>query len=68
MVRACGEKGGDIDLGKDSACCGTGVAATGRPKKTWRRNMQEGLESLNLLEEQAQNRDQWKRVINRLTS
>ena len=38
-----------------------------RPKKTWRRNMQE-LASLNLQEEQAQNRDQWKRVINRLTS
>ena len=46
------------------------VMAPGRrpPKKTWRRNMQEDLGSLNLQEEQAQNRDQWKRVINRLTS
>ena len=39
----------------------------GRPKKAWRRNMQEELSSLNLQEEQAQNRDQWKRVINCLT-
>ena len=28
VVRACGEEGGDGDLGKDSACCGTGAAAT----------------------------------------
>ena len=28
VVRACGEKGGYSDLGKNSACCGTGVAAT----------------------------------------
>ena len=29
-VRGCaeGEKGGDGDLGKDSACCGAGAAAT----------------------------------------
>ena len=40
----------------------------GRSKETWRRSMQEELESLNLQEEQAQNRDQWKCVINRLTS
>ena len=40
----------------------------GRPKKTWRRSMQEELASLNLQEEQAQNRDQWKHVINRLKS
>ena len=39
----------------------------GRPKKTWRKNKQE-LASLNLQEEQAQNRDQWKRVINHLSS
>ena len=39
-----------------------------RPKMTWRRNMQEELASLNLQEEQARNRDQWKRVINCLTS
>ena len=40
----------------------------GRLKKTWRRNMQEELASLNLQEEEAQNRDQWKHGINRLTS
>ena len=28
LVRACGEKGGVGDLGKDSACGGAGVAAT----------------------------------------
>ena len=28
VVRACGEKGGDRDLGKDSACCGAGAVAT----------------------------------------
>ena len=28
VVRACGEKGGDLDLGKDSACCDSGAAAT----------------------------------------
>ena len=44
------------------------VVAPRRPKKIWRRNMQEELASLNLQEEQAQNRDQWKRLINRLTS
>ena len=33
-----------------------------------KKNLQEELASLKLQEEQAQNRDQWKRVINRLTS
>ena len=28
VVRACGEKGRDGDLWKDSACCGAGLAAT----------------------------------------
>ena len=28
VVRACGEKRGDGDLGKDSACCGAWAAAT----------------------------------------
>ena len=55
-------------LGRTQHVVAPGGRPPGRPKKTWRRNMQEELASLNLQEEQAQNRDQWKRVINRLTS
>ena len=54
-------------LGKTQHAVAPGRRPPGRPKKTWRRNMQEELGSLNLQEEQAQNRDQWKRVINSLT-
>ena len=54
-------------LGKTQHVVASGWRPTGRPKKTWRRNMQETA-SLNLQEEQAQNRDQWKSVINCLTS
>ena len=55
-------------LGKTQHVVAPGRQPPGRPKKTWRRSMQEELASLNLQEEQAQNRDQWNRVINRLTS
>ena len=55
-------------LGKTQRVVAPGRRPPGRPKKTFRRNMQEDLGSLNLQEEQAQNRDQWKRVINSLTS
>ena len=55
-------------LGKTQHVVAPGWWSPGRPKKTWRRNMQEELASLNLQEEQTQNRDQWKHVINRLTS
>ena len=55
-------------LGKTQHVVAPGRRPPGKPKKTWRRNMQEELASLNLQEEEAQNRDQWKRVINRLTS
>ena len=55
-------------LGKTQHVVELGRRPPGRPKKTWRRNMQDKLASLNLHKEQAQNRDQWKRVINRLTS
>ena len=55
-------------LGKTQHVVASGQRPPLRPKKAWRRNMQEELASLNLQEEQAQNRDQWKRVINRLTS
>ena len=53
-------------LGKTQCVVAPGQWPPGRPKKTWRKNMQE-LEGVNLQEEQAQNRDQWKHVINRLT-
>ena len=55
-------------LGKTQHVVAPGRRPPGRPKKAWRRNMQEELASLNLQEEQAQTRDQWKCVINRLTS
>ena len=55
-------------LGKTQHVVAPGRRPPGRPKKTWRRNMQEELASLNLQEEQEQNSDHWKRVINRLTS
>ena len=55
-------------LGKTQHVVAPGQWPPGRPKKTWRRNMQEDLVSLNLQEQQAQNRDQWMRVINSLTS
>ena len=51
-------------LGKTQHVVAPGRWPPGRPKKTWRRSMQEELASLNLEEEQVQNRDQWKRVIN----
>ena len=55
-------------LGKTQHVVAPGRRPPGRHKKTWRKSMQEELASLNLQKEQAQNRDQWKRVINRLTS
>ena len=55
-------------LGKTQHVVAPGRRPPGTHKKNWRRSMQEELASLNLQEEQAQNRDQWKRVINRLTS
>ena len=55
-------------LGKTQHVVAPGQRPPGRPKKTWRRSMQEELASLNLQEKHPQNRDQWKRVINRLTS
>ena len=55
-------------LGKTQRVVAPGRQPPGRPKKTRRRNMQEELASLNLQEEQAENRDLWKHVINHLTS
>ena len=40
-------------LGKTQHVVAPGRRPPGRPKKTWRRNMQEGLASLNLQEEEA---------------
>ena len=55
-------------LGKNQSVVAPGQRPPEKPKKTWRRNMQEELASLNLQEEQAESRDQWKRVINHLIS
>ena len=68
VVRACGEKGETEILGKTQHVVVPGRRPPGRPKETWRRNMQEELASLNLQEEQAESRDQWKCVINHLSS
>ena len=54
-------------LGKTQLIEVPGRRAPGRPRKTWRKNMQEELACLNLQEEQALNRDQRWTVINCLT-
>ena len=68
VVRAGGEKGETEILGKNQRVVAPGQRPPEKPKKTWRRNMQEELASLNLQEEQAESRDQWKHVINHLIS
>ena len=45
-------------LGKTQHVVAPGRWPPGRPKKTWRKSMQEELAALNLQEEQVQNRDQ----------
>ena len=45
-------------LGKTQHVVAPGRLPHRRPKKTWRRSLQEDLASLNLQEEQAQNKDQ----------
>ena len=55
-------------LGKTQHIEVSGRRPPGRPRKSCRRNMQEELASLNLENEQDLNRDQWRTVINRLTS
>ena len=39
----------------------------GRPKKSWMDNVKEDLRMLNLKEEDAEDRDRWRAVINRQT-
>ena len=55
-------------LGETRRVVAPGRRPPGRPSKTWRRNTQKELASLNLQEEQAESRDQWKHVINCVTS
>lgn len=40
----------------------------GRPKNTWRKNMEDEMRSLNVVREDAHNRDEWRAIIARLTS
>lgn len=40
----------------------------GRPKKTWRKNMQDDMRSMGLRVEDAMDRSTWRGIINRLTS
>ena len=54
-------------LGKIALIRVPGCQLPGRTRKTWMKNMQEELASLNLQEEQALNRDQWWTVIYHLT-
>ncbi len=37
----------------------------GRPKKTWRKVVEEDMRMLNITEEMAMNRQQWRRLISR---
>ena len=55
-------------LGKTQFIEVLGSRPPGGPRKTWMKNMQEEFTSLNLQEEHALNRDQWRTVISRLTS
>ena len=55
-------------LGKTQLIEVPGRRPPGRPRNTSRKNMQEELASLNLQGEQALNRDQWRTVVNHLTS
>ncbi len=44
-----------------------GRRPVGRPRKTWRKCIEQDLNQLGLREEMAQDRRQWRRVINRPT-
>ena len=44
-----------------------GARPRGRPRKSWRANVKEDLRMLNLREEDAQDRDRWRAIINRQT-
>ncbi len=39
----------------------------GRPKKTWTKGVEEDMRMLNITEEMAMNRQQWRRLISRPT-
>ena len=41
----------------------TGMRPRGRPRKTWMKNIEEDLRELNLVQEDAYNRDRWRGLI-----
>ena len=45
-----------------------GRMLVGKPKKSWRRCMEEDMEKLEIEEDLAEHRHEWRRVIARLTS
>ena len=44
-----------------------GRRPVGRPRKTWRKVVEEDMRKLNITEEEAEDRQQWKRLISRPT-
>ncbi len=44
-----------------------GVRLRGRPRKTWKRCVEEDIRDMNIREETVYNRKEWERLINRPT-
>jgi len=44
-----------------------GIRPVGRPKKTWRKGVEEDMGELCINEEMARDRNQWRRLISRPT-
>ena len=44
-----------------------GRRPVGKPKKTWSKVLEEDMRKLNITEDMAEDRQQWRRLISRLT-
>ena len=44
-----------------------GRRPVGQPRKTWKRVVEEDMRKLNITEEEAEDRQQWRRLISRPT-
>ena len=58
----------DEPFGKIRLLEAPGRRPPGRPRKTWAKNIEEDLIEAGAMEEDAMNRDEWRVIINRLTS
>ena len=58
----------DEALGRVNTMEAPGGRPRGRPRATWRKNMEDDLGKLNLNREEALDRRNWKTIIDRLTS